>query len=113
MPSFWTALGLKQHKAFVTPTSCKYCRAIKRANWKANRRTTTKVDADGNPIEEVAALAMAADDAGDPDLFSQEPLTEPLLIDLDAGDDDAISGRLRIEVLLRAHAGCEGRLRYS
>lgn len=87
-PSFWTALGLKQHKAYVTPNACKYCRTIKRANFNANRRVNTKVDADGKPVEEVAALAMAADNTGEP---AQEPLTEPFLIDLDADDEDAMA----------------------
>ena len=57
------------------------------------------MDAGDNPIEEVAALAMAADDSGDSDLFTREPLTEPFLIDLDADDDDAMADYAFVQII--------------
>ena len=81
-PSFWIELGKKQHKAYVTPSSCRYCRKIKRENWNNHRRPNAKVDSDDKPVEVVADLAMAA----------LEPADEPFLSDLDADDDDAMAG---------------------
>jgi hypothetical protein len=81
-PSFWVELGKKHQKAYVTPTSCRYCRKIKRENWANHRRPNMKVDSDGKTVEVVADLAMAA----------LEPADEPFLSDLDADDDDAMAG---------------------
>ena len=76
-PSFGVELGKKKHKTFVTPTSCKYCRNIKRENWNSHRRTNTTA----KPIREVADLTMAA----------VEPTYEPFVYDLDSDDDDAMA----------------------
>jgi hypothetical protein len=65
----------------VTPTSCKYCKNIKRENWNNHRRTDTRVDIDGKLVGEVADLTMA----------SVEPIHEPFIYDLDSDDDDAMA----------------------
>ena len=83
-PSFGVELGKKKHKSdktFVTPTSCKYCRNIKRGNWNNHRPTNTRVDIDVKPVREVADLTMAA----------VEPTYEPFFYDLDSDGDDAMA----------------------
>jgi len=80
-PSFWVELGKKHNKVFVTPTSCKYCRKIKRENRNNHRAPTMKVDSDGKPVEVVADLTMAA----------IEPVEDSFFSDIDADDDDAMA----------------------